>query len=62
MAGAHFAILPLQEYGANMKRRYFLKLLLLGSFFSFFSKKASAVRKPPMKLKEALFWKKVDRG
>ena len=60
MASANFAILPLQECGVDMKRRHFLKLLLLGSFFSFLSKKVLAVQRPAKKLKEAMFWKRVE--
>jgi len=48
-------------YGVNMmNRRKFLKLVLLGGIFSLFSRKVKAERKPEQKLKEAMFWRKLD--
>jgi hypothetical protein len=44
-----------------MKRRYFLGTLLLGSILFLFGKKTGAEEKPAIHLKEAMFWKKVDR-
>jgi hypothetical protein len=43
-----------------MKRRDFLRLFLLGGIFSLFSKKVKAEKKPENKLKEAMFWKRLD--
>jgi len=43
-----------------MKRRDFLRVLLFGGFFSLFSKKVKAEKKPENKLKEAMFWKRLD--
>jgi hypothetical protein len=43
-----------------MKRREFLKTLLLGSILALFGKKANAARKQEHKLKEAMFWKRLD--
>jgi len=43
-----------------MKRRDFLVILLLGIFFSPFSKKVKAEKKPDTNLKEAMFWRKID--
>lgn len=60
MASANSAALPLQEFGVNMmKRRDFLRILLLG-IFSLFAKKAKAEKKPENNLKEAMFWRKLD--
>ena len=42
-----------------MKRRDFLRILLLG-IFSLFAKKAKAEKKPENNLKEAMFWRKLD--
>jgi hypothetical protein len=42
-----------------MKRRDFLRLFLLGGFFSLFSKKVKAEKKPEKNLKEAMFWRKL---
>jgi len=47
--------------GVNMmNRRKFLKLIVLGGIFSLFSRKVEAERKPEQKLKEAMFWRKLD--
>jgi hypothetical protein len=43
-----------------MKRRHFLRTLLLGSILLLFGKKAGAEKKAENHLKEAMFWKKVD--
>jgi hypothetical protein len=43
-----------------MKRREFLKLFISGAFFALFSKKAKAEEKSEDKLKEAMFWRRVD--
>jgi hypothetical protein len=43
-----------------MRRRHFLKTLLLGSILFLCGKKVGAERKPENHLKEALFWKKAD--
>jgi len=43
-----------------MKRRDFLVILLLGSFFSPFTKKVRAEKKPGNNLKEAMFWRKTE--
>lgn len=42
-----------------MKRRDFMKIFLLG-IFSLFTKKVNAEKKPENKLKEAMFWRKID--
>ena len=50
-----------KEHGDRiMKRRDFLKFFLLGGIFSLFSKKVKAEKKPENKLKEAMFWKRLD--
>jgi hypothetical protein len=43
-----------------MTRRDFLRLFLLGGFFSLFGKKVKAEKEPEKKLKEAMFWRKLD--
>lgn len=43
-----------------MKRRDFLRIILLGGIFSLFVKKAKAEKKPDNNLKEAMFWRKLD--
>ncbi len=43
-----------------MKRRDFLKFFLLGGFFGLFGKKVKAEEKPENKLKEAMFWRRLD--
>jgi hypothetical protein len=43
-----------------MNRRDFLRLFLLGGFFSLFGKKVKAEKEPEKKLKEAMFWRKLD--
>jgi len=44
-----------------INRRKFLKLILLGGIFSFFGKRVKAEKKPDtIKLKEAMFWRKLD--
>jgi len=43
-----------------MKRRDFLRIFLLGGLLSIFSKKAIAEKKSEHKLKEAMFWRRVD--
>jgi hypothetical protein len=51
----------LKAMGTNMiQRRDFLRTILLGTFFSFFSKKIKAEKKPEEKLKKAMFWKRLD--
>ena len=49
-----------QQRRYHMKRRDFLIILLLGSFFSPFGKKVRAEKKPENNLKEAMFWRKTD--
>jgi hypothetical protein len=61
MASANFAAQPSQGYGANkMKRRDFLKKLLLVGIFMLFGKKVRAEKKPENNLKEAMFWRKTE--
>jgi hypothetical protein len=61
MANANSAAQPSQEYGANkMKRRDFLRILLLGGVFALLGKKVKAEKKPDTNLKEAIFWRKID--
>lgn len=61
MANANFAAQPSQEYGANrMKRRDFLRKLLLGGIFMLFGKKVRAEKKTENNLKEAMFWRKTE--
>ncbi|MFZ3137251.1 MAG: hypothetical protein WA126_07675 [Thermodesulfovibrionales bacterium] len=43
-----------------MKRRDFLRKLLLGGIFILFGKKVRAEKKPENNLKEAMFWRKKD--
>jgi len=43
-----------------MNRRKFLRTLLLGGFFSLFFKKTKAGQVKDEKLKEAMFWRKLD--
>lgn len=43
-----------------MKRRNFLRALLLGGIFLLFGKKAGAEKKSDGRLTMAMFWKKVD--
>jgi len=43
-----------------MKRRHFLKTLLLGSILFLCGKKTGAETKPENHLTMAMFWKKVD--
>jgi len=43
-----------------MKRRDFLRILLLGGLFTLFGKKVKAEKKSARKLKEAMFWRRVD--
>ena len=43
-----------------MTRRDFLRLFLLGGFFSLFGKKVRAEKKPEKMLKEAMFWRRLD--
>jgi hypothetical protein len=45
---------------ATMKRRNFLKTLLLGIILLLFGKKAEAEKKPENHLTMAMFWRKVD--
>ena len=50
-----------KEHGDRiMKRRDFLKFFLLGGIFSLFGKKVKAEKKPENKLKEAMFWRRLD--
>ncbi len=52
---------PFPGYGVDiMKRRDFLRILLLGGLFSLFGKKVKAEKKSGRKLKEAMFWRRVD--
>ena len=61
MASANSAAQPSQEYGAKkMKRRDFLRKLLLGGIFILFGKKVRAEKKPENNMKEAMFWRKKD--
>jgi hypothetical protein len=65
MASAASAVQPFQVYGVdNMNRRDFLRALLLGGIFSIFAKKVLADKKPETKpenkLREAMFWKRLD--
>ena len=46
--------------GGTMKRRHFLKTLLLGGVLFLFGKKAGAEKKPKTHLTMAMFWKKAD--
>jgi hypothetical protein len=41
-------------------RRKFLRLFCMGTFFSLFSKKVKAEVKKEGKLKEAMFWRRLD--
>ena len=41
-------------------RRNFLRLLCMGTFFSLFSRKVKAEGKKEEKLKEAMFWRRLD--
>ncbi len=43
-----------------MGRREFLKIILTGAFFPFLAKKAFSENKYDVKLKKAMFWKRVD--
>jgi hypothetical protein len=43
-----------------MKRRDFLRILLLGGILTVFGKKVKAGKKPEHELKEAMFWRKLD--
>jgi hypothetical protein len=44
-----------------MKRRDFLRMLLFGAIFSLFGKHVKAGKKPDtIRLKEAMFWRKID--
>jgi hypothetical protein len=43
-----------------MKRRDFLKIFLLGGFFSHFTRKANAEKKTEEKLRKAMFWRRLD--
>ncbi|MEW6417474.1 MAG: hypothetical protein AB1480_05055 [Nitrospirota bacterium] len=43
-----------------MNRREFLKIFLLGGILGLFTKKAKAEKKPENKLKEAMFWRRLD--
>jgi hypothetical protein len=43
-----------------MKRRHFLRTLLLGGILFLFGKKAEAEKKSDTHLTMAMFWKKVD--
>ena len=47
-----------------MKRRDFLRIFILGGIFSLFSRKViaenKAEKKQEHKLKEAMFWKRLD--
>ncbi|MDQ7786605.1 MAG: hypothetical protein RDU01_03275 [Thermodesulfovibrionales bacterium] len=43
-----------------MTRRIFLKFFCLGTFFSLFSRKVKAEVKKERKLKEAMFWRRLD--
>ena len=60
MVNANFVIHPFRVYGVNVKRRDFLRLFLLGGIFSLFGKKVKAEKKPENKLKEAMFWRRLD--
>jgi len=45
----------------KMNRRDFLRVLLFGTILSLFGKQVQAEKKPDtMKLKEAMFWRKLD--
>lgn len=44
----------------KMRRREFLKIILTGAFFPLLAKKAFSENKYDVKLKKAMFWKKVD--
>jgi hypothetical protein len=50
----------IHEEQQTMKRRDFLKTLLLGSMLAIFGKKVNAEKKQEHKLKQAMFWKKLD--
>jgi hypothetical protein len=45
-----------------MKRREFMRLLLLGGIFGLFGRKVKAENKSkdPNRLKEAMFWRRLD--
>jgi hypothetical protein len=43
-----------------IKRRHFLRTLLLGSILFLFGKKVRAEKKPENHLTMAMFWKKID--
>ena len=43
-----------------MKRRDFLRILLIGGILSLFRKRAIAEKKPEKNLKEAMFWRRLD--
>jgi hypothetical protein len=43
-----------------MKRRDFLRTILLTFIFSLFGKNVKAEKKPEQPLKEAMFWRKLD--
>jgi hypothetical protein len=43
-----------------MRRREFLKLLLLSGFVSLLTNQVNAEKKPERPLKQAMFWKRVD--
>lgn len=60
MASANSAAQPSQEYGANMKRRDFLRKLIFGGIFILFGKKVKAEKKTENNLKEAMFWRKTE--
>jgi len=48
--------------GVDMKRREFLRLLLLGTVFSLFGKKVKADKEDDDTIggKEAMFWRRLD--
>jgi|WetSurSiteA1Bulk_404760.scaffolds.fasta_scaffold00295_1 hypothetical protein len=48
------------EEQRTMKRRDFLKTILLGGILALFGKKVNAAKKQEHKLKEAMFWKRLD--
>jgi len=48
--------------GVDMKRREFLRILLLGGIFGLFARKVKAGKKDEDtdSLKEAMFWRRLD--
>jgi|GEM_PF-3356603 len=43
-----------------LKRRDFLRMFLLGGLFSLLGRKVEAEQRPEEKLKEAMFWQRLD--